>query len=347
MPSELENALARHRRALLTQERQAASAMVRAYGESWARIRVDLMRLHAQMAMADPAPSMVQVLRDERLRALQTQIEAELRRFAPYATESVTMTQAQAIASAQRDAGAAIETAQRSAGVTAGFNRMNPGAVEALVGYASDGSPLRTLFEALGADVAPRVTDTLAQGVALGWGPRVTARAMRRDYGIGLNRSLLIARTETMRAYREAAHATYEVNEDILDGWIWMAAISARSCASCIAMHGTLHPMSEKLNSHPNCRCVAAPHIRDAPNPITPGADRFAALSEEEQRKVLGPGMYEAWRDGQVSLSPYEANSIVGRRDDAQWGSMRYARSLRSIVGPDAAKAYSGVATST
>jgi hypothetical protein len=40
-------------------------------------------------------------------------------------------------------------------------------------------------------------------------------------------------------------------------------------------------------------------------------------------------------------MTPYGANSIVGRRDDAQWGTMRYARSLRSIVGPDAAAAYS------
>lgn len=331
MPSELENALARHRRGLLANERAAASEMVRAYGESWARLRVDLLRLHAEMAMADPAPSMAQVLRDERLQAMQAQIEAELRRFAPYATQSVTMTQAQAVQAAQRNAVEAIQAAGDT-GVLGSFNRMNPGAVEALVGYASDGSPLRELFEALGPDIAPRITATLAKGVALGLGPRVTAREMRRDYGMGLSRALLISRTETMRSYRAAAQATYEANDDILDGWIWMAAISARSCGSCIAQHGSLHPMSEKLNSHPACRCVAAPHIRNAPNPITPGAERFAALSEKEQIKVLGRAKYEAYKDGALSMSPTGANSIVGRKDDSRWGPVTYARPLKDFT---------------
>ena len=331
MPSELENALTRHRRGLLANERAAASDMVRVYGETWARLRVDLLRLHAEMAMADPAPSMAQVLRDERLQAMQAQIEAELRRFAPYATQSVTMTQAQAVQAAQRNAVEAIQAAGDT-GVLGSFNRINPGAVEALVGYASDGSPLRELFEALGPDIAPRITATLAKGVALGHGPRVTAREMRRDYGMGLTRALTIARTETLRAYREATHATYEANDDILDGWIWMAAISARSCAACIAMHGSVHPFSEKLRSHPNCRCVAAPRLKGAANPIAPGAERFAAMSEVDQRRVLGPGRYEAWMDGRITLAPTGETSIVGRRRSRQWGPTRYARPLAEFA---------------
>ena len=168
---------------------------------------------------------------------------------------------------------------------------------------------------------------------------------MRTAYGVGLNRALLISRTETLRAYREATAQTYQANADILEGWIWSSALDRRTCASCWAMHGSVHALDEKLDDHPNGRCAMAPLVKGRPNRIgAVGAERFATLSEADQRAILGPGMYEAWHDGQVSLVPGAANSIVGRRDDAQWGTMRYARSLRSIVGPDAAKAYSGVA---
>ena len=339
MPSELENAMARFRRQLLQQERAAASQMVRAYGESWARIRVDLLRVQGQLAAGDTTPW--RIMQDARLKSVQAQIEAELRRFAPYAAQSATQMQQAAIDAAVRNAGQAIEAAGGpSVGVR--FDKLNTGAVESMVGFASDGSPLQTLFNDIGPDVAPRMTATLAKGIALGWNPRVTAREMRAAYGMGLNRALTMARTETLRAYREATSQVYQANADILDGWIWVASLDRRTCGSCWAMHGSLHPLDERLDDHPNGRCAQAPKIKDRPNRIgATGAERFDLLSADDQRYILGPGMYEAWKDGQVSLSPNGANSIVGRRDDAQWGSMRHARSLRDVVGPEAAKGYS------
>ena len=342
MPSELENAMARFRRQLLQQERAAASQMVRAYGESWARIRVDILRVQAQLAAGDTTPWRIQ--QDARLQSVQAQIEAEIRRFAPYAAQSATQMQQAAIEAAVRNAGQAIEAAGGPA-VTMRFDKLNTGAVETLVGYASDGSPLQALFEDIGQGVAPRMTATLAQGIALGWNPRVTARQMRAAYGMGLSRALTMARTETLRAYRESTAQVYQRNADILEGWIWVCACDRRSCASCWAMHGSLHALDERLDDHPNGRCAMAPKVRDRPNRIgATGAERFAALGADDQRYILGPGMYEAWKDGQVSLTPYGANSIVGRRDDAQWGTMRHARSLRDVVGPDAAREYSRIA---
>jgi len=111
-------------------------------------------------------------------------------------------------------------------------------------------------------------------------------------------------------------------------------------------MHGSLHSLDERLDDHPNGRCAMAPKVRDRPNRIgATGAERFDMLSANDQRYILGPGMFEAWKDGQVSLSPTGANSIVGQRNDAQWGSMRHARSLRDVVGPEAAREYSSIAS--
>ena len=335
--------MARFRRQLLQQERAAASQMVRAYGESWARIRADILRVQAQLAAGDT--SLWRIQQDARLRSVQAQIEAELRRFAPYAAQSATQMQQAAIQAAQRNAGQAIEAAGGPS-ATMRFDKLNAGAVESMVGFASDGSPLQALFDDIGPDVAPRMTATLAKGIALGWNPRVTAREMRAAYGVGLNRALTMARTETLRAYREATSQVYQKNADVLEGWIWVCACDRRSCASCWAMHGSLHSLDERLDDHPNGRCAMAPKVRDRPNRIgATGAERFDMLSANDQRYILGPGMFEAWKDGQVSLSPTGANSIVGQRNDAQWGSMRHARSLRDVVGPEAAREYSSIAS--
>ena len=102
--------MARFRRQLLQQERAAASQMVRAYGESWARIRADILRVQAQLAAGDT--SLWRIQQDARLRSVQAQIEAELRRFAPYAAQSATQMQQAAIQAAQRNAGQAIEAAR-------------------------------------------------------------------------------------------------------------------------------------------------------------------------------------------------------------------------------------------
>src|SRR5262249_28228390 len=41
---------------------------------------------------------------------------------------------------------------------------------------------------------------------------------------------LRIARTETIRAYRETSHRTYQENSDVLEGWIWLSALNWRTC---------------------------------------------------------------------------------------------------------------------
>ena len=84
-----------------------------------------------------------------------------------------------------------------------------------------------------------------------------------------------------------------------------------------------------------------APIVRGFPVPdIKPGAERFAELSEEDQLRVMGPAMLDAWRDGLIKLRPTGEGSPVGRRKSKQWGTMRYAKSLKAILGADRAAQY-------
>lgn len=354
MPSELESALARHRAALLRSERDAALAMVRVYGAGWTRLDRELQAVWGALAEDAQAPAW-RTRQVERLMALRAQVEDELRRFEPVAATAIEGQQAVAVemahAHAREATWAALGPGPR-AEVLAQFNRLPRGAVETLVGYAADGSPLSELARSIGGGVGQNVIDALATGIIGGANPRVTARLMREAYGVGLARALTISRTETLRAYRGATQATYQANQDVVVGWTWVASLSQRTCISCWMMHGTVHGLEETLDDHPNGRCTMAPRTRgwaalgypgvpDGRPLIEPGPAVFMRQPAAVQRRVLGPAAFEAWQDGALRLE-----EMVGRRYDPRWGTMRTARSLRAVIGPEAARRYVSVALS-
>ncbi|MCL5265488.1 MAG: hypothetical protein M1343_09920 [Chloroflexi bacterium] len=61
---------------------------------------------------------------------------------------------------------------------------------------------------------------------------------------------------------------------------------------------------------------------------VEKGTDLFEQLSDAEKEKILGKAAFQAYKNGAVKLEDF-----VGRKVDKRWGSMRYARSLRDILG--------------
>ncbi|NPV85996.1 MAG: hypothetical protein HPY45_08320 [Anaerolineae bacterium] len=183
-----------------------------------------------------------------------------------------------------------------------------------------------------------------------------TIRSARKALGTTLSRALRIARTETLRAHREATRASYQANSDLVDGWIWHSALGERTCAACWAMHGTFHTLDERLDDHPNGRCAMVPATRswaelgrkygldfgdveETPPKITLGVDLFERLPVETQIKILGPAKYAAWEDGKFALG-----DVVGRKRSREWGTHRYEKSLVELLGAEKAKGYTRLA---
>ena len=165
----------------------------------------------------------------------------------------------------------------------------------------------------------------LMQGVAAGRNPRDTARLMVRDvqgdFDGGLARAQVIARTETIDAYRAGAKAHHEANSDVLAGWVWLAQLSERTCPSCVAMHGTEHDLDEPGPlDHQQGRCSRMPLVKPELVPGTPtskvesGAEWLQRQPEGVQRSVLGPGRFEAWKAGD-----YPASRWAVRRESEAW----------------------------
>lgn len=348
MPSVLEDAANRFRRDLLNNEREAASAMVEAYGYAWQRVSLSITQIQREISELgddDVTAQAEATFRLNRMQSLRSQIESELNRFGQFANSATIANQQRAIQAAGRHAAELVNLAAGPGPIQVPFDVLPTAALEDLVGFASDGSPLRVLFGEISGGVADRVVARFSASLAAGLNPRVTARILRDAFGLGLARALTISRTETMRAYREATHRNYQRNADVIEGWIWCAQLSTRTCAACWAKHGTIHRLNDRMGSHPNCRCTMIPQVKpwkalgynvpDRRPTVERGADAFARLTAADQQAILGKAAYAAYIDKAVSLEQFAIE-----RHSHDWGTTVQRASLRSILGDELAREY-------
>lgn len=330
-PSDVQRASERFKRALLANERAAASDMLRQYGGIWRRLRPQVDALIAEVEDARKRGEQVQpstVTKLDRTRQLLTQVEQEVNRYAEYADASIRRQQSTAVEAAAQHAEALTREAMGTppsdeARIAVRWNRLPREAVAELVGQLHNGAPLDLLLGELGPDVAERVKDALVTGLAMGRNPRVVARDVRQGVGMGLTRSLRISRTETLRAYRSATLANYAANGDTVKGWKWSSSHSSRTCLACLAMDGKVFPLDKPMPAHVNCRCSAIPLVVswadlgiDAPD-VEPGEDGaawFARQPADVQREMLGDA-YADYKAGRVTLADF-----VGVRKSRTWG---------------------------
>lgn len=314
------------RHSIAALDRRLTAQLLEGYAAAWQRLRWSLDRLTARIEAAGEDASSGWLLRQEELRTLQRGVGAEVDRLSTQADGATTRAQAEAVTLAQTDA--------RSALLRRATFRPPPADVaRELVGHLGDGRPLRALLDTLGPEAARQVRDALVSGVVLGESPGRIARRTRRAFGGSAVRAVTIARTETMRAFRESTRQTFQANAQEVRAWRWKATAGTRTCAFCWAMHGSEHPLSESLASHPNCRCVMEPVLHDEQRAPATGPERFDRLSPERQRLILGPAKHAAYEAGDLGLE-----DLVGTRRDREWGRVGWEKSLTSVVGAERAR---------
>ena len=209
------------------------------------------------------------------------------------------------------------------------FQRLSPETIKTLLGFVNPDSPLYQRLQTLPEYTTKWVMDSIVEGVGLGKGPRQIADIIQGAFGRGLTDALRMTRTVQIWTYRESNRASMVANGDVLEGWVWKARLDSGACLSCIAQHGTIHPVTELLNDHHNGRCVAIPLVKGFP-PIIQGlgSEWFDKLSETEQRKMMGPGRYEAYKAGKFSFE-----KLSTEKSDEVYGPMKTEQTLKELVG--------------
>lgn len=341
-----------HRQALLAQDQAAAAAMVKAYLSVKAQLQGDLDYLTAKLASADLADPAEQkrlrsaIFQDQRVKELLRQVELEIGKYAQMVGGTTAIQQAAAVAMAQQHTQQLMtEGMGPPPSGEISFAHLNTEAVTDLVGFAADGSPLAKLLAPLGPNAADDFRAIIVKTAGAGKPIPYVAKQVQQALGVPLARALTIVRTETLRAYREAAHRTMLVNQDVVKGWVWHSALGLRTCASCWALHGSFHPLTERLTDHPNGRCSPVPitrtwkelgfetDIAETQAQVEPGPGLFAKLPLKQQLAIVGPKRLALLQSNDIELG-----DLVAKVPNKDWGPMHreatIAESLSGIYRP-------------
>lgn len=329
-------------------ERATVAASTRT-AEAWLqaqqRINLEVQALLSKMEAArlagvDPSPAWL--YQERRLATLTETIQAEAARWAATAEPYVRDLAYQSAADASQNARALATEAARVdlPGVEASFTDLNPENMATILGHLAPGGPLRDLLTSLGGEAAEAATQALLEGTILGKGTDWIARQLGQALDIPRWRAETIARTESLRVYRETSRETYK-RSNVVGSWTWTSALDRRTCPACVALHGTTYSLEEQLDGHPRCRCAMVPNTKswaelgldpalDEMNPRPPmqtGADWLKAQSPLTQKAVLGPRKFDLYANGKADLPDF-----VARTHSPAWGTMRRERSLKELA---------------
>lgn len=320
--------------------------MARAYGDASERLIAELAalddRLAKREAAGEPLADAALAMRD-RLEALIGQTQDQLRVLSGDAVDIVSDAQKDALEIANEQTEDLVYAATgdpKEAAVAIRFDRLPTETLEEFIGLSSDGSPLAVLFDEIAQSVPDALRFTLSSGLAQGRNPRAVARDMRTLATLPQRRAETIARTEMLRASREAQRRMYQ-GSPAVTGYERVATQDARVCLACLALSGTIHATSEIMPSHPNCRCVMVPRtpslaeitgdpsIPDLrPDPIR-SDDIIRGLTKDELVGIMGPKRFAMWEQGTPLIN------MVGVVQNPKWGPTTKILPLKD-VGPGA-----------
>lgn len=207
-----------------------------------------------------------------------------------------------------------------------GFRRPNPRAIANIKGNLEDGSPLHPDHFGIPHNDWEKIKQTLINGVITGENSDKIAQKIKGIHESMKQRAIGLARTEMFNAHRKASHETYQANDDVLNGWIWHAHLSSRTCAVCWAMHGKKFTTKQMMKAHVCCRCTQVPDVKGHDLGFVDGETMFAKLSERDQLTVLGPTKFAMYKKGTIKLS-----DLVGYTTHPRFGEHPHEKSLKQL----------------
>ena len=307
-------------------------AMQREMAQRWLQVeralqaQVDALALELQ---GGGRVTLGQLGRSRRYRALMGQVDDELGKYVHFAEERIMSRQQALLTTAIEHSRAAVSAVATEAELAVQFNRLPAAAVQNMVGLTGAGTPVGDVLADAAAVGPDGLRQALVDGIALGRNPVETARrALRQGLAQSFTRMATIARTETLRVYRETTLESYRQSRVVV-GYRRLAAKDERTCLGCLMADGQFYALDEPFDEHPAGRCAVLPVLnKGTPIDFETGHAWFKRQDAEVQRRMLGPSRYELWRRGEVGLG-----DLVTRRWDDTWGGALVPTPVRSLPG--------------
>lgn len=322
-------ALRRWREALEASEAATMLEMARRWQQIEAGLDADIVALAAEFARRREAGEVItqqMIWRDERYQRLKARLEEEIARMnREYMIDAITRAQVEFGLMGAQSARDAIQ-ASYTLGIGPSFPVINRDAIETMAGFLGDGSPLSRLLREASPDAWHGLANALMEGIGRGLNPAEVARLMADGMGMGLDRALLIARTEINRTYRAASVMQYR-ESNVVKGFRRLVK-KETACPACLFLDGEAFDLASELDDHPNGKCMAVPVVVGAGAPRwQTGETWFKGLDEERQAEILGPGRFELWQSGQVGLK-----DLVDKKHDETWGDQPRLRPIAELT---------------
>lgn len=325
---QLQRSINLYRSALLRADGLALSILQASYEPSIAALSArinELVDLYAETGFLGDSERVILKRADDLLR----QVETEVTRLATVSKQVIPAAQArmvwQAIDRARALTAAQAATTREASRISSGWNLINRGAVESLVGTMRNGAPLDEWINAFAGDAVQDVRSTLLDGVNRGVNAFELGSMLADVSEFPLRRATTLARTESLRAYRSASIESMQANSDVLDGWEWSAAGDA--CLACTSKDGSVYPLTTQfMPTHVNCRCAPIPRLKDndlLPQRTTRG-DEYRAKPMDEQLKLIPKSAHDEYRAGELTIDDF-----VHVDHDPVWGDSVRTASLK------------------
>ncbi len=276
------------------------------------------------------------LFRLDRYRRLYRQTQDEVTKYAGYADGSISKFQESNGIAGLRESVQAIQLSYHPYSVGTAFDRLPVEAVKNIVGISGDGKPLGELLKrrlVVDENGVPlpgmwdKMTSELIRGTALGYNPKKVARNMMGGLAEGLNKALVIGRTEGLRPYRQMSLDQYKAS-GVVEGQKRLSAHDGRVCAACIAADGTIYLLIETIPDHPQGRCTSVPIVKGIPEPTWMSGEAWLKEQlESTQIRILGSGVHKAWKGNEF---PFDA--LIHRTDDPTWGGSITPTPLKELV---------------
>ena len=319
-------------------------ALVNAWAVAWAEVGGDVKAALLDLASANTTGRVTrtQIIRSQRLQAALDRMADALERAigrAGLALPDTLRQSIQAVADAEAAMLAAQLPAEIGAALTLPVGVRVVGADDAQIAAIIDRTTqvIQKQTYPLAREARVAIKRELLRGITVGANPREAARrafaGIEQQWNGGLNRAMVIARTEMLTAHRTAAQTVDLANADIVTEWRWEAHLGPRTCRSCFANHGKRFPIEVPgPNDHQQGRCARIPITKSwaelgikgvrEPKPLA-GRNAeayFNRLSESNQRAILGNRGYEAWKAGKYPMSAW-----TEERENPGWHAAWYA----------------------
>jgi SPP1 gp7 family putative phage head morphogenesis protein len=329
--SDLQRETDAFRQRLIAMDRQASAVLSQSFSQVLDGLEPRLQSLERQIAERLAAGETVSadwLFKQDRYRTLIRETNQLMTQYGAVTQTVTTAAQQAAVRASLAEAGRelmAVSGGSDVATLAAGWAAIPEQSIINMVGALQSSTPLGQLFASFGSDAVKDVNRALVQGLALGLGPRQTARTVRDALNISRARAETIVRTEVMRASRQSLAAAFE-DSGVVVALRWSSARSPRTCGYCLSQHGRKFPLGSIMATHPACRCTWSPVVADA-DEWESGESWLRSQPLPTQQSVLGIAAGLAFAAGEVALSDF---AVIGF--DQRWGPVGNVGSLAQAL---------------